>query len=48
MATKHAQKPKNDDSSGEDAEADGDATDANTNGIMTVDVESLGWPEEQD
>jgi len=48
VATKHAQKPKDDEGSRKDAEADGNATDANANWILTVDVESLGRPEKQD
>jgi len=48
VATKHAQKPKDDEGSCKDAEADGDSTDANANRILTVDIKSLGRPEKQD
>lgn len=48
MASKHTQEPEDNAGSGKDAEADGDATDANTDGILTIDVEGLGGPEEQD
>ena len=48
MASENAEEPEHDDSTSKDAKADGDTADANTNGVMTVDVEGLCWPEHDD
>jgi hypothetical protein len=48
VASENAEEPEYDDSTGKDAKADGETTDADTNGVMTVDVESLCWPEHDD
>lgn len=48
VAAEDAQKPEHDASAGQDAEADGDAADANADGILAVDVEGLRGPEHED
>ena len=47
MATENTQKPKDGKGTCEDTEADWDTTDTNTDRILTVDVESLCWPEQE-
>ena len=48
VASENAEEPEHDDSTSKDAKADGETTDANANGVMTVDVEGLCWPEHDD
>jgi hypothetical protein len=48
VASENAEEPEHDDSTGKDAKADGETTNADANGIMAVDVESLCWPEHDD
>jgi hypothetical protein len=48
VASENAKEPEHDDSTSKDAKADGETTDADANGVMTVDVEGLGRPEHDD
>ena len=48
MTPEHAQEPQDDASTSQNSEANGNATDADTNGVMSVDVESLRRPEHED
>lgn len=48
MSAENAQKPQNHTGTGENREANGDSSDANLYGILSVHVESLRWPEHDD
>src|SRR3984957_11512732 len=48
VASENAEEPEHDDSTSKDAKTDGETTDADANGVMTVDVEGLCWPEHDD
>jgi hypothetical protein len=48
VASENAEEPEHDDSTSKDAKTDGETTNADTSGVMTVDVECLCWPEHDD
>ena len=48
MTLEGGEQPKHDHRSREDAESNGQASNADADGILTVDVEGLGGPEEED
>lgn len=48
MTPEHAQKPQDDASTSQDSETDGNSTDTNTNGVLSVNIEGLGRPEHED
>ncbi|KIW47453.1 uncharacterized protein PV06_00148 [Exophiala oligosperma] len=48
VAPEHGQQPQDDAGAREDAETDGDTTDADTDGVVAVDVERLRRPEHDD
>jgi hypothetical protein len=45
VTSENAEEPENNDGASQDAEANWNTTDTDAGGIMTVDVESLCWPE---
>lgn len=48
MTLQHTEKPKNDKGTCKNTEANRDSTNADTYWILSIDVKSLGWPEQQD
>ena len=48
MSAEDAEKPQHDARASKDAEANRDAANSNTNGVMAVDVEGLSRPEHED
>jgi hypothetical protein len=48
VASENAEEPEHDDSTSKDAKTDGETTNADTSGVMTIDVEGLCWPEHDD
>ena len=46
MSTEDRQKPQNNASTGENGKADWDASNADTNGILAINIEGLRRPEE--
>lgn len=48
MAAENAQQPKYDAGSCQDTESDGETSDAHTDWVMAINIESLGGPEHED
>jgi len=48
VAAEDGEQPEDGEGACEDWEADGHAADSDADGVVTVDVEGLGWPEEED
>ena len=47
MPSEDTEEPKDDDSAGQDTEANRDTSNSDSNGVLTIDVECLCRPEEQ-